>query len=271
MDFLIASLYGIIQGITEFFPISSSAHLAILPKFMNFNDPGVEFDLFMHLGTALSVIIYYRKKIMNLVCSSLNLVKHKFRAQNEDEAFSANFILTTLVSVIFILLVKKYADQVGRGPFSISFNLAIFGWLFMMADKWRKNSVFDELQIDGKIFWKIFVFIGIAQALAIFPGVSRSGITLTAALFLGVNRKKALDFSFLLSLPVIIGGSIILLPKYFSSNNSIEFIPTAIAFSLSFFFGMLAIHCFKRIFDKFGALPFFVYRVLLAITILLSL
>ena len=180
MSFLEAIIYGVIQGLSEFLPVSSSGHLALLPYIMKIDDPGVVFDLMMHLGTALAIIIYFWKDI-----------KGYFNINGPSRWFVRNFIFSTFISVLAIFALMPVAKH-ARSAEIIVFNLSFFGGILWLAD-WF-NSKRGEL-LDSPMYTSLQLrlagLIGLAQALAIFPGVSRSGITLTAALILGMRRKDA--------------------------------------------------------------------------------
>lgn len=250
-----AFIYGIIQGVTEFLPISSSGHLAILPKIMKFEDPGVFFDLAMHVGTAIAVFVYYFKQIKTLFMA---LLKPKNDPQNFN--FATNMIISTIFSVIFVFALKELAQSVGRQLISISICLIIFGILMAIADRFGKMKTSMNL-LDQRNYLGA-VIIGISQSLAIFPGVSRSGITLTAARFMGLSREQGTQYSFLLSIPIIIGG---FLYKLKEIDSTAKFDLTVMCFGmvLSFVIGLLTIHFFLKFIRKFGLLAFAVYRVIL--------
>jgi len=257
-----AIIYGLIQGLSEFLPVSSSGHLALLPYVMSIPDPGVVFDLMMHLGTALAVIIYFRKDIFSYA-RTLNPTLMNFKIGGEARWFTRNFIFSTFVSIFFIvclLLPSKYA----RTPWIIVFNLAFFGLLLWLADrKSRKNSQLDSPMEKG-LQLKMAGLIGAAQALAIFPGVSRSGITLTMALFLGMKRKEAGQFSFLLSLPIILAGIFKEIPEIVRDGNSDSLGVLLLGILTSFVVGWITIHFFMKLIGKIELKYFTFYRWILA-------
>lgn len=262
MTWLEAIIYGLIQGLSEFLPVSSSGHLALLPYIMSIPDPGVVFDLMMHFGTALAVIIYFRKDIISyartLTPSLINL-----KIGGEARWFTRNFIFSTFVSIFFIvcfLLPSKMA----RTPWIIVFNLAFFGLLLWLADRKNRNGSQLESPMEKGMQWKMAGLIGFAQALAIFPGVSRSGITLTMALFLGMKRKEAGQFSFLLSLPIILAGIFKEIPDLLKGGNSDSFGILLAGIITSFVVGWLTIHFFMKLIGKIELKYFTFYRWLLA-------
>jgi undecaprenyl-diphosphatase len=258
---LSAFIYGVIQGFTEFLPISSSGHLALLPHFMQVSDPGVFFDLAMHVGTALAVIIYYRKRVLELVKSVFSL--HR---KDQKHYFTKNMILATGTSIIGILLLKPLSEMFGRQAGLIGINLFVFGALLCIADQYFKKD--RPGNFDSKIQWKFMLVIGFAQALAIFPGVSRSGITMTAALLLGIRKSDGANFSFLLSLPIILMGFCYkLLDLNQTELQLINWAHLLIGIIVSFLVGIACIHYFLKFLNKLPFIYFFIYRTLTAILI----
>jgi undecaprenyl-diphosphatase len=264
-----AIVYGFIQGISEFLPVSSSGHLALLPHVMNIQDPGVVFDLMMHLGTALAVIIYFRNDLKRYILT-LRPALVKTSYSHPDFNFSRNFIISTIASVVLILALIPLS-KLARDPWYIVFNLSFFGAILWWADNYnKKNSLLDSPMEKG-INLKLALIIGLAQAMAIFPGVSRSGITLTAALFLGMRRKEAGAYSFLLSLPIILAGILKDIPDLLKAQDGQSF---AVLFSgvvSSFIVGWLTIHFFMKLIGKIELKFFSIYRFIIAGIILWTL
>ncbi len=262
MNFLEAIVYGIIQGLSEFLPVSSSGHLALLPYVMSIKDPGVVFDLMMHLGTAFAVIAYFREDILRYI-KVFNPTLVNFKIGGEDRWFVRNFIFSTIVSVFFIVLLIPLS-KMARNPWFIIFNLSIFGGLLWYSD-WR-NFKMEKLHdpMVAKFQLKLAGLIGMAQAFAIFPGVSRSGITLTMALWLGMKRPEAGAFSFLLSLPIIIAGILHETPELVKSQNSVSFFILITGIGTSFIVGWATIHFFMKLIGKMHLRYFAFYRWVIA-------
>lgn len=254
MSFLEAVVYGVIQGLSEFLPISSSGHLALLPYIMKIDDPGVVFDLMMHLGTALAIIFYFWKDI-----------KGYLNINGPSRWFVRNFTFSTFISILAIFALMPIAKH-ARSAQLIVFNLSFFGGILWLAD-WinsRKASLLDspmysslQLQLAG--------LIGLAQALAIFPGVSRSGITLTAALLLGMRRKDAGQFSFLLSLPIIFAGIIKEIPDLIKNQDNSSLLILLTGVGTSFVVGLLTVHFFMSVISTIKLKYFAFYRWLIAL------
>lgn len=260
MNELAAITYGLIQGLTEFLPVSSSGHLALLPHFLKIEDPGVFFDLAMHVGTALSILLYFQKEVRHLLTQVIRVAKKP--ARYRDESYAVNMILATLTTVFWVFILKGFAESYGRNPQVIAVNLIVFGVLMIIADKFfvdNETGLMEKPQLGRASL------VGLFQALAIFPGVSRSGSTLTISRFLGLGREEATRFSFLLSLPLIFGGFLYKLKD--AMGESFELVPCIIGVVVSFLTGLVTIHFFLKFIKKIGLLSFGIYRFILAIVI----
>lgn len=268
MDILQATFYGIIQGLTEFLPISSSGHLALLPKFLNIKDPGVAFDLTMHVGTALAVILYFRKELKELIKDTFWTVLGKKEKLTSRSLLPLYMIASTVTTLLLVVVLKGFVESWGaRAPKIIAFNLAFFGLLMFWADfKGSKSS--NELMVK-KDQWKKALLIGFFQGFAIFPGVSRSGATLTISRFLGLERDEASRYSFLLSLPIILGGFVLKLPELLiADGQGVSIIACLWGTLMSFIMGLLSIHFFLKLIQNLGLGVYAIYRILLAGVIL---
>ncbi len=253
-----AVFYGFIQGVTEFLPVSSSGHLALIPHFFELQDPGVFFDLLMHFGTAMAVILYFRNDVKILVDQGLALL---LKRDVKNSGFFQNFMLATFFSFILILVIKKTALAYGRNPLFIGSNFVVFGILMYLSDRRQGKG----LDLTKRPHIKQAILVGLSQSIAIFPGVSRSGITLTTSRFLGMGRVEAGRFSFLLSLPVIIGGIVFKVPEILSGSAvDVSFNVIVIGILSSFIFGLLTIHFFLKLISRFGLVYYSLYRFLIA-------
>ncbi len=240
-----AIFLGFIQSIAEFLPISSSAHLILMPWFFNFQEIGRSFDVALHLGTLFSIIIFFKKDIIGLF-------------NNKNLSF---VIIIATLPVIFLGYFLSKIEI--RNPLFIAINLMIFGVILYLFDKKFKQ----EINID-KISFKQALIIGFAQVLAIFPGVSRSGITISTARALKISKESSAKFSFLLAIPVILGAGIVdfkdILIQSTHYGHLNEFI---IGFISSFIFGILAIKILLNFIKKYDFKFFMIYRIVLAILI----
>jgi len=257
-----AIVYGIIQGLTEFLPVSSSGHLALLPRFAKFDDPGLVFDLAMHLGTALAVALYFYKDLLRLIKNCLNFIL----PNKTCDGFTKNFIIATFATGVLGLLLKSHAESFGRQGDIIAVNLIVFGILLFLADKWGLSR--ENVMEDSKS-WKKAFLIGLLQVIAIFPGVSRSGITMTGGRILGLSKKESSSFSFLLSLPLIVAGAILKFKEIFETGESFNYSLCFIGIVVSFFTGYATIHFFLKLLKKIEFSYFMIYRIILGVAVLI--
>ncbi len=263
MEGISSFVYGVIQGVTEFLPVSSSGHLALLPHFLGIKDPGVIFDLSMHVGTALAVAAYFYRELVSLIkqLKILLIVAAKERKVAHESAWAFNMVFATVVTVVFIFLFKPLALSFGRQPLSMVVTLSSFGIFMFIADSFKSDT--DELFMN-RIQWKKSFLIGFFQSLAIFPGVSRSGSTLTISRQLGLGREESTRFSFLLSLPIIFAGFFYKLPVIFEGGVNFDIYSLVVGITVSFIVGLLTIHYFLKFIKKIGLAYFSVYRIILA-------
>lgn len=257
MEIIQAVFLGIIQGLSEFLPISSSGHLIIVPWLFKFEDPGLAFDVMLHLGTILAVVIYFSRDWIRMIRA---VVVKGGEEEKRDRRLFWWIIIGTIPAVLAGLFLEKYAENAFRHPLLISFNLVFFGIVLVVVDRLiKKSQDFDSLN-NNKSF-----LVGVGQALAIIPGISRSGITITAGRMASLSRAKAARFSFLLSTPAVLGAGILELPDLFAGRG----IDLAVlcGFAAAFLAGILSIKYLLRYLVKRGFLPFLVYRLLIALVI----
>ncbi|MBF0300027.1 MAG: undecaprenyl-diphosphate phosphatase [Oligoflexia bacterium] len=277
MDSFTAILYGIVQGLAEFLPVSSSAHLALLPKFLKFEDPGVYFDLMMHLGTTLALLFYFWKKIFVMFKFGLEIIPifQKNREKTStDLNFFRNFFCSTFFSIIFILVIKQVALSYGRDTHFMAINLLVFGILLYLSDWWA-NKQKTTISFYDKFRFKESVLVGLAQSLAIFPGVSRSGFTITVSRFFKIPKTESAEYTFFLSIPIILLASISKLAEtltlFMIEPTNLPFanmIPSLIiGLITSFIVGIFTIHYFLKLIKKIDFQYFAIYRLIIAIII----
>ena len=263
MTYLDAVIYGFVQGISEFLPVSSSGHLALLPKLLEFKDPGVAFDLAMHVGTARAIICYFWKDLLEL----LDALISKLKGEEDPRSYYAiNLILASIGTFILVLMIKDYASTYARNPTWIAINLMVFGAFMYLSDVLAGQMPPGEF--DKKSSYKKAIIIGLSQAIAVFPGVSRSGITIGTARALKVSRLEAARFSFLLSLPIILGG-FLLKARELTVAGSVDMAHCLLGMFFSFIVGLVTIHYFLKIISRVGLIYFVIYRFVIA-AILLS-
>jgi undecaprenyl-diphosphatase len=247
MDIVIAATYGLVQGLTEFLPISSSGHLVILHEVLPLNIANeLAFDVFLHLATALAVIIYFWRDIWQFMALKQNKL-------------AALIGLATIPAALAGFLFEDYIETIFRSVYVVVVMLAVVGIVFIVVEKITRR----QKDISG-IKWYDSLFIGLAQALALIPGTSRSGITIAAGLWLGLKRTQALKFSFLMSVPIILGANA---KKLLSLENAVmadEFSVYLFGALSAFIFGWLAIKYFLRLARRRGLEVFAYYRFALA-------
>lgn len=255
-DLFQSSILGIIQGLSEFLPISSTAHLILAPYFFEFEDPGLGFDVALHIGTLFAVVAYFWRDWMDIFKLAF---KKTSKTENKNNLLYF-FIIATIPGVLTGYFLEKQAETIFRNPLIIAFTLSFVGLLLFLADKFanhRKNI--------GEIGFRESLIIGIAQAAAIIPGVSRSGATITAGLFEGLNRADAAKFSFLLSTPIIFGAAALEMPNLFRSGFDIDILVGIFFSAIS---GYLAIKYLIKFVERIGYGIFFWYRIMLTLAII---
>lgn len=267
MDNIIqAIVYGIIQGLTEFIPISSTAHIRVIPALLKWGDPGAAYTAVIQIGTLIATLIYFRQDIYFMITGFINAFKTK---KFFEDPYSRMFILVIIGTIpisIFGLLLKKFIEGDARGLYVVSSSLIGLAIILFIAEKISsRKKEFSEITVkDGLI-------IGLAQALALIPGSSRSGVTITAGLFCGLKRDVTARFSFLLSIPAVgLSG----LYELYSERQALlneNTLSLIIATVVSGIVGYLAIAFLLNYLKTRSNLIFIVYRLLLGLVILLLL
>ena len=271
-----AIVLGIIQGLTEFLPVSSSAHLILAPYFLHWDDPGLAFDVALHMGTLAAILAFYWRDwsdLLKQIPKTLELfLKRDWHTLNRgvghDEASLWQLVMATIPGGIIGYLLEKHAEETFRNPMLIGITLAVFGTLLGIAD--RKGG---KARSVGGMTLKDALIIGTAQALAVIPGVSRSGITITAGLLMGLSRPAATRFSFLLAAPIIAGAGL-LKSRYILHTilgGGPEAIAVGLGFAASLVFGLLAVGILSLIAKSRTFAGFVVYRVVLGVGVVLYL
>ena len=260
-----AVILGIIQGLAEFLPISSTAHLRIFPALFGWSDPGTAFSAVIQLGTIAAVIIFFIRDLWRILITWLrSLFTPRLRA-NPDARIGWYILLGTLPIAVLGLLFQTQITTVARDLRVIATTLIVLGVVLWLADRsgGRRKEV-DQLTLaDGLVY-------GFSQALALIPGVSRSGATISAGLFLGYTREAAARYSFLLSVPAILASGLFEL-KDVSLSDGPGLAPTLIATAVSFIVGYASIAWLLRYVSRNSYLPFVVYRIALGVVVVILL
>ncbi len=247
---------ALVQGITEFLPISSSGHLILVPALMKWQDQGLIVDVMVHMGSFLAVLVYFRRDVGQLILGGLELLRGRLTARSRLALY---ILLATIPAVIFGLIVKKTGFQEAvRGPFIVAVNAILFGIVMLVADRYfAQRRRVEDMDLTSALL------IGVAQAVAIIPGTSRSGITMAAGRFLHLTRVEAARFSFLLGIPAIAGAGVLVLGDAIASGATIT-AEALITGALTFLVALGAIAFLMRVITRIGLLPFVLYRLVLA-------
>jgi undecaprenyl-diphosphatase len=271
MEIFAAAILGIIQGLTEFLPISSTAHLILVPWFLGWKPEGLTFDVALHVGTAIAILAFFWKDWIRLAKEVLLGIKEGKWLGNADRRLAWLLVVGTLPAMVVGLALEKKAEAQLRSPLITVFTLAVLAAVLFFAE--RKSRQNRTLENYG---WADSILIGISQAIALIPGVSRSGITMTTALFRNSDRTSAARFSFLLSTPVIVGAGLLqclhLLRAIRHPGADVEAVhwgPLGVGFVCAAVSGFLCIRYFLRYIQTRSFTPFVIYRFLLAAVVLI--
>jgi undecaprenyl-diphosphatase len=264
MTIIEAIFFGVIQGLTEFLPISSSGHLVVLHHFFPSNmsaSDELAFDVALHIGTIIPVFFYFWKEWQAMAQGVLKVIQNRTISNNPDFTLFIQLIIASIPGALAGILLEKYIENRFRSALLVAVMMLIMGTILFIADRYTKR----EKDIRS-ISWKDVLMIGFSQALALIPGVSRSGITMTTGLFCRLTRRTAAKFSFLLLVPITLGAALKELPKLVHHG----FTPDVIAGILTAAcVGWLAIVGLLKLVEKYSFLPFVVYRYLFGILVLI--
>lgn len=260
MDLLIAVVLGLIQGVTEFLPVSSSGHVLIFSRIFQ-NPSSFEFDVLVSFGTLFAVIIYYRKRFIEILQDIL---------QRRDLNLTLKLIVATIPAIITGFFFQDFIELYLHGVETAIFMLLLIGVLMIWSARWRPNASLPINKDLHRITYFQALTIGLAQCVALISGSSRSGVTMLAAIKQGINAKVAAEWSFLMSVPVILGASLKVLVseegRRFVAEETGAFI---LANVVSFIAGLIAIHILLRILQQKGLYWFGWYRIGLAVILII--
>ena len=261
MEFYQIILLSVIQGLTEFLPISSSGHLILTPLIFNFKDQGLALDSILHLGTLLAIIIFFRKELADLAMGLINRKKSP-----ETHYLAWSIIIASIPAGLIGLLGESWIESNLRSPIFLGYNLFFWSLVFIVADRYRSKSTRLPIELN-RLSLRQILFVGCAQAMALLPGTSRSGITIAAGLFSNLSHTSATRFSFLLGTPIIFAAGMHKLLQFIThpaTEQNYSNIHLLIGLGISFLVGLLAIQLLLKIVARVGLLPFIIYRILLA-------
>jgi undecaprenyl-diphosphatase len=257
-----AIVLGIVQGLTEFLPISSTAHLRVIPAFAGWPDPGAAFTAVTQLGTMLAVVIYFRHDLLRIVRTWTRSLREPALRSELDARLGWYLVIATIPISIFGLAFKDQIETGARDLYLIGTALIVLGLVLLLAERvGTRTRDFDEVGLRDA------VVVGFAQALALIPGVSRSGSTITAGLFLGLRRETAARFSFLLSIPAVVLSGLLELGEFGGSEGS-DLIALAVATAFAFVSGYAAIAFLLRFLVTHTTKVFVAYRVALGAVVI---
>ncbi|WP_106419764.1 undecaprenyl-diphosphate phosphatase [Salinicola tamaricis] len=260
MDVLHLAALALIQGLTEFLPISSSAHLILPSQLLGWPDQGLAFDVAVHIGSLGAVLVAFRHEVIKILCAWFG--QFGARGPSPESRLGWAIIIATLPAVVFGLLVDDWVESAGRSVLVIATTTIVFGVLLGIAD--ARGSRVEPL---GAMTLKRALLIGLAQAVALIPGTSRSGITMTAALMLGFTRQAAARFSFLLSIPLILAAGTLKGVELAQTGTATQWHEIALGVGFSFVAAWLCIKLFLAALDRIGMMPFVIYRLLLGVVL----
>ncbi|EGG98980.1 Undecaprenyl-diphosphatase [gamma proteobacterium IMCC2047] len=261
MDWLQTVFLALLQGLTEFLPISSSAHLILPAQLFGWVDQGLAFDVAVHVGTLAAVILYFRRDLTNMFRAWLCSITRGEKCQ--DSRLAWYVILGTLPVAAVGLLFESFIEQYLRSTLVIAVTTLVFGvGLWLAETRFKHHRTIESLRVRDVLL------IGFAQALALIPGTSRSGSTMMAAMMLGMTRLAAARFSFLLSIPVILLAGSLKMLELCQTPEPVSWGHLLLGTVLAFVSAYLCIGWFLRMLEKVGLMPFVIYRLFLGIILL---
>ena len=261
MDAIQIIVLGIVQGLTEFLPISSSAHLVLSSILLGWQDQGLLVDIAAHAGSLFAVMLFFRREVRAMVVAVLN---PNSAESNQDLKLVIQIIIATLPIVVAGLLLADIIETHTRNAQVIAFTTIVFALLLAYADR-SSRSLRDEYQLN----WRDVLLIGCAQALALVPGTSRSGVTMTVGMMLGMTKVAAARFSFLISMPTILAAITYKSMQVIATKPEVDAMAIFGVFVLSGIVAYLCIDFFLRLVNAIGMMPFVIYRIVLGVLLLM--
>ncbi|HJN84838.1 MAG TPA: undecaprenyl-diphosphatase UppP [Patescibacteria group bacterium] len=264
MNYLEVIILGIVQGITEFLPISSSGHLIAIPELFGWEARGLAFDTMMHLATFIAVVVVFWAEIRKMAVGMVTKKEKKYGQ------LGWMVVAATIPVVVVGLWLGDFIDETIRTIDVVAWSLIVWGVVLGCADMLSRMGG-KKVKKDVAVGWKRSIYIGLAQVLALIPGTSRSGVTMSVGLLAGLDRKTTARFSFLLSIPAVGGAAAYVMIKAASEGVDLFTLELMVGFVVSLISGILAIRFLLKVIEKWSFIPFAVYRVLLGLVLLLFL
>jgi undecaprenyl-diphosphatase len=258
LELFAAIILALVQGLTEFLPISSSAHLILVPQLLGWPDQGLAFDVAVHLGTLLAVLWYFRHEVVAIIRAWSGSLVGKSGSRT-DAHLGWMIIVASIPVALAGLLFNEFIANELRSPIVIATATAVFGVALWVADL-RSKKVADEHNIS----LVVALLVGFAQVLALIPGTSRSGITITVGLALGLSRETAARFSFLIAMPTIVGAALLETIELLESSAPVPWLAMGVGLAVAAVSAYACIRVFLGAIERIGMLPFMLYRLALA-------
>lgn len=263
MDYLQSIVLGLVQGLGEFLPISSSGHLILIPWLFGWDEHSLSFDVMLHAGTLLAVVVYFWREWLLLIKEGFLSIKERKMSGPPERGLFWYIVIASVPGAIIGKLLEEKAETAFRSPLIVASALGAFAIIFYLIDRFsaRKRNLQSLGPVDS-------IAIGISQAAAIIPGVSRSGATIACGLGMGLDRESSAKFSFLLSAPIIFGATVLKLGDIGKMAAADGWMPLLLGFSVSAATGFLAIRYLLNYIKKHTFNIFVVYRILFSLMIL---
>lgn len=255
ISILQALVLGVVQGVTEFIPISSSGHLVLVPWLLNWDNPGLAFDAMLHLGTLFAVVAFFWRDLKELIIGGVLSIKERSLADEPRRKIAWLILVGTIPAAVIGFALEDFFEGLFAAPLWVGIFLLVTGMLLTMSERWSRRSL--EMQ---ELTWLDTLIIGLGQALAIAPGISRSGATISAGLWRGLQREAAARYSFLLATPIILGAGLFKLKDLWEASP-ISLSPLALlaGFLAAALSGFLSIRFLLGYLQKRGLYPFAIY------------
>jgi undecaprenyl-diphosphatase len=263
MDWLQALVLGVVQGLTEFLPISSTAHVFLVSKVFGWGDPGAAFSAIIQIGTELAVVIYFRKDIVQIIMNLKKSVQDASFRKTKEATTSISLLVGSMPILVIGFFLRDIIETDVRNLYLVATMLILFGVVLLFVDRLPARRDLEALTIKSGLV------IGLSQSLALIPGVSRSGATISAGLALGYGREQSARFAFLLAIPAVFASGIFELRYGFTGE--IQWVNTIIATAISFVIGIMVIHWFLKFISRYSFKVFGWYRIIIGFGILLAL
>ena len=260
-----AVVLGVVQGLTEFLPISSSAHILVLSQLLGWEDPGAAFTAVTQIGTELAVIVFFWRDIVRIVGTWARSLVNRDLRSNIDARMGWYIIIGTIPIAVLGLAFSSQIETAARNLWLVAFTLIVFGLILGFADR-----IGSKIRTLAALSGKDGIILGFGQALALIPGVSRSGATISVGLFLGYTREAAARYAFLLAVPAVLASGLYETTKI-GSDSSVTWGPTILATIIAFFVGLVVIAWVLRWVSTRSYTPFVIYRVVVGVLIMILL